>query len=298
MTYAHTPVLLDEVLALLDPHPGESYLDATLGGGGHAAAVALKVGPTGIVYGIDRDPAAVQAATVRLQDVGTPFRVHQGRFGQMGDYLREMGVGQVDLLLADLGLSSPQVDDANRGFSYAVDGPLDMRMDPSSGPTASEWLMAADEAEIERVLHEYGEERHAHRIARILVEERARHPITGTHQLVEIVRRAYPAGGHKGVGHPARRTFQAVRIAVNRELTELAALLASLRDLLRPGGRAAIISFHSLEDRMVKRAFLAPGYERLTRKPIVPADAERKRNPRARSAKLRAVRILPRTSPV
>ena len=298
MAYAHIPVLLDEVLAVLNPRPGESYLDATLGGAGHASAVAPKVGPTGSIYGIDRDPSALTSAAVRLRDAGAPFALRHGSFAHAGDYLREMGTERVDMLLADLGLSSPQVDEAERGFSYAKDGPLDMRMDPTSGPTAAEWLQAADEPEIARVLHDYGEERHARRIARILVEERARCPIATTSQLVRLIRLAYPASGHRGVGHPARRTFQALRIVVNQELAELHALLALVKDLLRPGGRAAIITFHSLEDRMVKKAFMDPAFERIVKKPLVPSPAERDQNPRCRSAKLRAVRLVSTTSPV
>lgn len=289
MEFIHQPVLLKEVVEMLSPEPGMSYLDATIGGAGHATAIGRALGQGGRVFGIDRDESALAAAEEKLSNAAIPHFLAHGSFGDAKRHLQEMGEDRVDLLLADLGVSSPQVDTPTRGFSYGADGPLDMRMDPTSGVSAAEWLAAATEEEISWALFTYGEERFSRKIARMIVRERDREPIVTTQRLVEVIRRAFPAGGRKSPGHPARRTFQALRIVVNRELDELPTLLASLPDLVKPGGRAAIISFHSLEDRMVKEAFKLESFIRLTRKPVVPTPEETEANPRARSAKLRAV---------
>jgi len=292
MAFAHEPVLLGDVLAALSPRAGEILFDVTVGGAGHASAIAASVGPEGRIYGIDRDARALVAARSRLTERQTPFQLAHGAFGQAGALLRAMGGDRVDMLLADLGVSSPQVDEPGRGFSFASDGPLDMRMDTSTGITAAAFVNGAGEDELADVIFRYGEERLSRRIARGIVARRAEGPISTTSELVEIIRKAYPSGGRKGHGHPARRTFQALRILVNDELGQLASLLAQLQDLLSPGGRAAVITFHSLEDRMVKRAFADPRFERLMKRPVTATAAERKRNRRSRSAKLRAVRYL------
>lgn len=290
--FAHEPVMVGEVLAALSPRAGETCLDVTVGGAGHAMAVAGKVGPSGAIYGIDRDEWALSAARSRLAQGETPFHLAHGAFGDARMLLHSMGGDRVDMLLADLGVSSPQVDEPGRGFSFATDGPLDMRMDTTAGMTAADFVNEAAEEEIADALFRYGEERLSRRIARGIVARRAKAPITTTGELVEIIRQAYPAGGRKGHGHPARRTFQALRILVNDELGEIAKLLAQVAEILTPDGRAAVITFHSLEDRMVKRAFADPQFERLMKKPVTPSAAERQRNRRSRSAKLRAVRYL------
>ncbi|MGI5861185.1 MAG: 16S rRNA (cytosine(1402)-N(4))-methyltransferase RsmH [Myxococcales bacterium] len=306
MEFRHATVLKEEVARLLSPGEGALVLDGTLGGGGHAEAL-LERGAA--VVGLDRDPRALAAARRRLERFGDRFTAAQASFSQARRVLDERGIEVVDGLVLDLGVSSPQVDEAERGFSFSKPGPLDMRMG-DEGETAAELLARLDEAGLERILREYGEEPHARRIARAI---KAAHPAPQTTvELAELVARAIPRKAWPKSIHPATRTFQALRIAVNRELDELDAILASLPALLKRGGRAAIISFHSLEDRRVKQAFrdleghcvCPPGlpvcackpkgdFRVLTRKAITASQRELDANPRARSAKLRGIERLP-----
>ncbi|WJW75015.1 16S rRNA (cytosine(1402)-N(4))-methyltransferase RsmH [Thiohalobacter sp. IOR34] len=300
---AHRPVLLQEALDALAVRPGGLYLDGTFGRGGHAAAILERLGPEGRLYAMDKDPDAVQAARERFGH-DARFHIERGSFAMLGQLADRFGIrGRVDGILFDLGVSSPQLDDARRGFSFLRDGPLDMRMDPQAGESAAEWLNRASEAEIAEVLWRYGEERFSRRIARAIVAARRERPIESTARLAEIVAGAVP--GRERHKHPATRSFQAIRIHVNRELADLEAGLAAAVDVLAPGGRLAVISFHSLEDRLVKR-FLrreaqgpelprdlpvtgerAAGRLRLIGKAIRPGKAELEANPRARSAVLR-----------
>lgn len=282
----HEPVMVAEVLRFLEPGPGKTIVDATVGTGGHAEAI-LEHGAD--LVGIDRDPYALEIARERLLRFGKRVRLVQGDFRDLEGILAGLGVGMVDGVLFDLGMSSLQLEDPERGFSFLRDGPLDMRMDPSQPLTAHEIVNRWPEREIARILREYGEERYARRIAREIVRSR---PIETTTRLAEIVARCYPPGRRRI--HPATRTFQALRIAVNDELSALReGLLGAIRSL-RPGGVVVAISFHSLEDRIVKHTFrqrwIAGEVEILTKKPLVPSDEEIRRNPRARSAKLRAAR--------
>jgi 16S rRNA (cytosine1402-N4)-methyltransferase len=308
--YTHTPVLLDEVIEALQPAAGKCYLDATLGGGGHAAALLRRSQPGGMLLGIDADPAALEAAAARftaLSDDAIPpasYVLQHGHSGDMATLAQNRGFRQVDGILLDLGVSSFQLDAAERGFSFGADGPLDMRLDPTQGPTAAELLEGMTEQEIADMIYQYGEERYSRRIARAIVEHRRKQPIETTGALADLVRRAipHPRGRGRGSGgiHPATRTFQALRIAVNRELEHLEMALPQAVSLLRAGGRLAIISFHSLEDRMVKQFFRAesgyggseapeqpPRLRIVTKKPVQPGAEERQANPRSRSAKLR-----------
>ena len=247
----HRPVMLGEVMEALNIKPTGIYVDATFGRGGHAAAILQRLDEQGRLLAMDRDPAAVQAASQRF--AGEPrFAIKQGPFAGLYDFLADQGLlGQVDGLLLDLGVSSPQLDDAARGFSFRHDGPLDMRMDPTVGVSAAEWLAHASEGDIATVLREFGEERYARRISRAIVTARQQAPIETTLQLAAIVAAANPAW-EKGKD-PATRSFQALRIHINRELDQLQACLDHVIEMLAVGGRLAVISFHSLEDRMVKR---------------------------------------------
>jgi 16S rRNA (cytosine1402-N4)-methyltransferase len=304
----HTPVLLDEVLAGLDVRADGRYCDATFGRGGHTAAILGALGPTGRVIAIDRDPEAIQAGRRRLAGE-TRLTLVKGSFGQLEERVRAAGFdGELDGVLLDLGVSSPQLDEARRGFSFMQDGPLDMRMDNESGQSATQWLARAAEREIADVIRELGEERFARRIARAIVTARSAGPIDRTGQLAQIVAGAVPT--REPGKHPATRTFQAIRMHVNGELEALEAALPQAVRLLAARGRLCVISFHSLEDRMVKRYIRReqegdPVYAGL---PDVPAharprlrrvghairagDAEVERNPRARSAVLRVAERL------
>jgi 16S rRNA (cytosine1402-N4)-methyltransferase len=280
----HRPVLLDEVVRWLAPREGAILVDGTVGAGGHAAALAGRVGSNGRVIGLDRDPEMLALAAQATQ--GLPVTLVRASYSDMADVLDDLGLGKVDGILLDLGLSSDQLGWAHRGFSFARDGPLDMRFDPDAETTAADLVNTLPADELADLFFEYGEERHSRRVARRLVEARRVEPITTTGRLAEIVRRSIP--GKWGPIDPATRVFQALRIAVNGELERLEAILAELPDLLKPGGRAAILSFHSLEDRRVKVAFRDdPDLTVLTRKPVVASAEELQRNPRARSAKLR-----------
>ncbi len=305
--FVHEPVLPRETLELLRPGAGELFLDGTLGGGGHAALV-LERGAR--VIGLDKDPRAVAAAKARLARFGEAFRAVRADFRDARNVLAALGVKEVDGALVDLGASSPQLDDAGRGFSFSRPGPLDMRMG-EEGETLAELLRRVDERELARILRKYGEEPFARPIARAVKRAVERDEPLDTARLAEIVAGAIPRRAWPRKIHPATRTFQALRIAVNDELGALAAWLDGLPSMLRVGGRAAAISFHSLEDRMVKEKFRAlaqactcppdlpvcacnakAAFAQLTRKPVVASEAEIAANPRARSAKLRAVEKL------
>jgi 16S rRNA (cytosine1402-N4)-methyltransferase len=287
----HEPVLLAEVVSLLAVRPDGLYVDATVGLGGHAAAL-VEAG-AGRVIGLDRDPAALALARERLP--GDRVELAHADYRDLSRLLRDRGVDTVDGVLVDLGVSSLQLDDPRRGFSFRQEGPLDMRMDPTSGEPLSARLADVDERTLADVIYRFGEERQSRRVARRIVQARERQPITTTTELATIVRQG--AGGHGWQRiDPATRTFQALRIWVNGELEGLEEFLATAIGLLRPGGRLAVIAFHSLEDRVVKHAFrrfsAEGGVTLLTRRPIVPGDAEVARNPRARSARLRVVEKL------
>ena len=287
----HEPVMVAEVLEQLVPARGGVFVDCTVGYGGHTRAL-LDAGASRVI-GLDRDPQALQRAGAALALYGPRIELVHSDFRLLDDVLDARGVAGVDGLLADLGVSSMQLDEAGRGFSFRRDDPLDMRMDPTSGETAADAIRDADERTLADVIYEFGEERHARRIARAIVDARSKTPIRTTGQLAEIVRRAIPRKGYSRID-PATRTFQAIRIWVNRELDGLDAFLGRAARRLRPGGRMAVISFHSLEDRIVKHTLRAlqaaggPGLTIRTKRPIVPSEAEVERNPRARSAKLRA----------
>ena len=306
MEFRHEPVLLNEVLEWMNVRPDGVYCDGTLGGGGHSGAILKASGGTARLYGIDRDENAILAASERLKDY-PGFTAIRGNFHDAKKLLEEAGAEALDGALLDLGVSSPQLDTAERGFSYHEDAPLDMRMDQRQTMTAADFLNTADEREIMEVIRDYGEEKWAARIARIICEHRNEKPFETTFDLVHAVDAAIPkAVRRKDDGHPARRTFQAIRIAVNDELKPLEQALKDLTDCLKPGGRICVITFHSLEDRIVKRCFKTlenpcicpPKVPICTcgRKPVVkvlaggavaPTKEEIERNPRSRSAKLR-----------
>ena len=305
LPFHHVTVLAHEAVDALLPAEGKVIVDATLGGGGHSELI-LQAGAS--VWGIDQDPAARRAARKRLAVYGDRLQVVAGNFRNAVELLRERGVEQVDGLLADIGISSPQVDCAERGFSFLAEGPLDMRMNPSAPLSAADIVNTFSEAEIADILWQYGEERASRAIARRIVQERTRNPFSTTTQLAELISSVLP---RKGRQHPATRSFQALRIAVNDELGALEALLESGLSLLKSGGRFAVITFHSLEDRAVKRYFdrvTRPEIDRpewpaprpnpeyaarpVFRKPIIAGEAELKANPRARSAKLRVIEKL------
>ena len=249
--FEHRPVMLAETLAGLAPRSGGIYVDGTFGRGGHSAAVLEAIGDSGFLHGLDRDPQACHAAWTRFGSHAN-FRIHRRNFSALAEWGEDLGLqGKVDGLMLDLGVSSPQFDDAERGFSFSNDGPLDMRMDPESGESAAQWVARASADEIAEVLWTYGEERASRRIARRIVESRVETPIERTAQLAELISRAVP--GPRQKIHPATRSFQAIRIFINGELDALNAALAASVELLAPRGRLAVISFHSLEDRIVKR---------------------------------------------
>ena len=304
----HRPVLVAETLAALAIRPNGCYVDATFGRGGHSAAILERLGPTGSLLALDRDPAAGEWARSGFRD-DARFQFVQARFSKLADMIAERGLcGRVNGMLLDLGVSSPQLDDPARGFSFSREGVLDMRMDPTSGSSAADWINRVDEAELERVLAEFGEERFHRRIARAIVAARQRAPIATTVRLADIVSAAVPT--REPGKHPATRVFQAVRIAVNDELRELRTVLPQAVRGLAPGGRLAVISFHSLEDRIAKRFMReqARGRElpldlpvagtpqgmtlRLVGRAIRPDAGEIAVNPRARSALLRVAERL------
>ncbi len=300
---AHVPVLLGPVLDGLKIRPDGCYVDGTFGRGGHSREILKQLNDNGRLIAIDRDPEAIAAAPGLLTD-DPRFELIRGESAQLETFIAERGlIGAVDGLLFDLGVSSPQLDEAGRGFSFLRDGPLDMRMDPDSGVPASDWLASVDEKTLKQILWKFGEETHASRIARAIVEARAEAPVSRTAQLARIVEEAKPARGEKK--HPATKTFQAIRIAINKELEQLESLLSQSVDVLRQGGRLCVISFHSLEDRIVKRFIRDASREseqyrgmpevpeefrprlKIVGKPIVATAEEIEANRRARSARLR-----------
>lgn len=301
--FQHVSVLLDEALNGLTVEPGGLYVDGTFGRGGHSRAILSRLSKEGRLIGFDKDPEAVRVGTQLAADDGR-FVVVRRSFAEMAEELRQRGLlGQVNGVLLDLGVSSPQLDDPERGFSFLNDGPLDMRMDPAQGQSAAEWINTADEADIATVLKEYGEERFSRRMARAIVARRAEQPFTRTADLAEVIKEANPAWEkHK---HPATRAFQGIRIFINRELDDLADGLKAALEILAPGGRLVVISFHSLEDRLVKlfmrreakgaplprglpiRDIDIPVSINLVGKAIKPSAEEVAANPRARSAMLR-----------
>ncbi len=310
MTQTHIPVLAGELIELTDPQPGEIAVDCTFGGGGHARLIAERIGPTGTLIGIDRDPVAEERFAELAAEVSCQTRFIRADFAGGLEQLNDEQL-EADIVYLDLGMSSMQVDTWERGFSYAYDAPLDMRMDPEQELTAQEIVNEWDERRLARLLREYGEERYARQIARAITRTRGREELTSTQQLVETIKSAVPVPAQFAGGHPARRTFQALRIVVNDELGQLDEALPAAWELLRTGGRLAAISFHSLEDRRVKR-FLAerargcicppdlpicvcgrePEAELLTRRAVAPTPGEIESNPRSKSAHLRAARKL------
>lgn len=298
----HVPVLVQPVLDLLAPEPGDVVVDATLGRGGHAAAIGPLIAPAGRYVGLDLDPANLEAARESLGESlcgGVTVDLMHRNFADVADVLGELEIAGFDGLLADLGFASTQVDDPERGLSFKADGPLDMRLNPTCGPTAADMVNTLDEKELADVIYRYGEERLSRRIARKVVEARRASPISTTGELAKLCAQAYPhprnqKGGHRRID-PATRTFQALRIAVNDELGNLERLIEAAPRIARPGARIVIISFHSLEDRMVKRAFRGWAGEGLgtvlTKRVVVADDAEIAMNRRSRSAKARAFRF-------
>ena len=309
--FHHVSVLLNESIDALQIKPDGIYLDGTLGGAGHSAQIARRL-TTGTLIGIDRDPNALRAAGERLAPYGARVRLVHGNFCDLAEILDGLSIPAVDGMLFDLGVSSPQLDEASRGFSYMADAPLDMRMDPEDRLTAYEVVNQWPREELRRILQDYGEERYAGLIAAAIERRRAQQPIETTLQLVDVIRGAMPAAALREKQHPAKRSFQAIRIAVNDELGSLERMLSVAVDRLKPGGRLAVITFHSLEDRIVKSALAEaargcicppklpvcvcgrkPKVRLTPRKPITAGPEELAENPRARSAKLRVAERLP-----
>lgn len=303
--FHHVSVLLDECIEGLNIKPDGIYVDGTLGGAGHSYHIAEKL-TTGRLIGIDRDPVALKAAGERLSPFADRVTLVHSNFCRMGQVLQELGISGVDGILLDLGVSSPQLDDGSRGFSYMTDAPLDMRMDNGDALSADTVVNTWSYEELKRILYDYGEERYAPAIAAAIVRKRDISPIRTTLELVDVIRSAMPPAALREKQHPAKRTFQAIRIAVNDELNSVSKAMDAAIPCLNPGGRLAVITFHSLEDRIVKNAMAAaakgcicppefpvcvcgrkPQVTVLTRKPIVSGEEELERNPRARSAKLR-----------
>ena len=281
----HVPVLTEEVLQLLQPRPGGVVVDGTLGGGGHTRALAEAVGPEGRVLAVDLDPAAIDTAQPTLE--GLPVELHLGSYTSVPEMVRQAGLEHVDGILLDLGLSSDQLADDERGFSFDATGPLDLRFDPTRGEPAWRMLRRLGPEDLANIIFYYGEERYSRRVARKIVERNQTAPIQTAKELAELVRGCVPRSRRNPID-PATRTFQALRIAVNEELKSVEHALRRLPEVLRPGGRLAVISFHSLEDRLVKHAFRDdPRLEVVTRRPVTAGEDECQRNPRARSAKLR-----------
>lgn len=296
MTTGHIPVLVQEVVAALGPRPDGLYLDCTVGGGGHAAAILDAAGPPSRLVGVERDPEAIAVARGALERFGDRVRLIHGDFRELPVLVSTLHLGRIDGILCDLGVSTLQLADPGRGFSFSMEGPLDMRMDRHSGGlTARALLHALPEERLVRIIREYGEERWARQIARGIVRARGHGSLETTQELATVVSRAIPRRLWPRRIHPATRTFQAIRIAVNQELEGLEEALEAAIDLLKVGGRICVIAFHSLEDRVVKHLFrrlaapgAVPGVRILTRRPVTPSAGETGVNPRARSAKLRA----------
>ncbi len=291
--HTHEPVLVNEILFWLRCKPGGVYVDCTVGYAGLAIRILDQSAPSGVLVGIDRDRDALNAARQRLSGLESRVRLHHGNFSDLKSVVSQFGFSRVDGVVFDLGVSSPQLDRAERGFSFREDGPLDMRMDQTQGRTAADLIRELSEVELADVLYHLGEERYSRRITRAIVQARREAPIETTGRLAAIVERAVPSFYRHGRIHCATRTFQALRIAVNRELDVLEPALRDAVDILAPGGRVCAVSFHSLEDRIVKTTFRAlaagpdPSCQILTKKPVVASEDECCRNPRSRSAKLR-----------
>jgi len=309
--FHHVPVLLDETMTALAVKPGGIYVDCTVGGGGHSTEILRRSAPDGLLIALDQDENALRAAEKRLAPFGERVRLIKSNFEHVAAVIEQLGVGPVDGVLMDIGVSSHQLDEGERGFSYHHDALLDMRMDRTKPFTAAALVNEWPEEEIARVIWEYGEERWSRRIAQFIVEARRKKPVTTTGELVEIIKAAIPAHARREGGHPARRTFQALRIAVNDELGALERGLEGAMAILKPGGRLAVITFHSLEDRIVKQSFnrwvrpctcppdipvcicgQKPLAQHVTRKPVTATPSELEQNPRSRSAKLRAIQKL------
>ena len=309
--FRHIPVLLNECIDNLAIKPDGIYCDGTIGGGGHALHICEKLSDRGTLLGIDRDTDALSASLGRLEGQSCKRILVQSDYADIKKVLSDQGLEKIDGALLDLGVSSYQLDNAKRGFSYMQDAPLDMRMDQTGGLTAYDVINGYDQDAITRVISEYGEERWAKRIAEFIVRARAKKPVESTGELVDIIKAAIPAKARREGPHPAKRTFQAIRIEVNDELGQLESAIDDFCDVLAPGGRLCIITFHSLEDRIVKNKFnkrvnpcvCPPEFpvcmcgkvgdvKKITRKPIVPGDEEINENPRARSAKLRVIEKL------
>jgi len=310
MQFHHVPIMLPEVMELLKPERGGLFVDGTLGGGGHSEGILSRLS-SGRLYGIDRDGNAIAAASARLAPFGDKFKAIRGNFFDMKELLMAEGVSGVDGILLDLGVSSHQLDTPERGFSYHEDAPLDMRMDDRAALSAYDVVNGYGVEELAGIIKDYGEERFAFRVANAIAREREKQPINSTVQLAEIIKSAIPAANRREGPHPARRTFQAIRIEVNGELAELGRAIENAHDLLNPGGVLAVITFHSLEDRIVKQAFKkfenpctcdprapmctcgkVPTAKILTKKPLAPGDDELEMNPRSRSSKLRGIQKL------
>lgn len=306
MEFKHKSVLLNETIDGLNIKPDGIYVDGTLGGGGHAYEVSRRLGEKGSIVGIDQDAAAIEAASARLKDFGEKVTIVRSNYCDMKSKLHELGIDKVDGIVLDLGVSSYQLDTAERGFSYREDAPLDMRMDTRQKMTARDIVNDYTEADLYRVIRDYGEDKFAKNIAKHIVQARAVKPVETTAELSEIIRASIPMKFQKKSGHPAKRTFQAIRIELNRELDVLRDSLDDMIDLLNPGGRLCIITFHSLEDRIVKSAFrknenpctCPPDFpvcvcgkkskgSIITKKPILPSEEELEYNSRSKSAKLR-----------
>lgn len=312
--FSHLPVLLQPALEMLEIRNNGLYIDCTMGGGGHSAAILARLGQQGRLIAIDRDEDALSAGGGRLASLSSPatWQIVHGNYADLKPILSKLGVSGADGILADFGVSSWQLDQAGRGFGYSQTGPLDMRMDQSRGQTAADVINTYEEQALSRIFREYGEERYAGRIARAIVAQRSRQPIMTTDELAELIRKAMPSAGRQENQHPARRVFQAVRIEVNQELAAIEKLLADAPGLLKPGGRLCIITFHSLEDRLVKESFrrlenpctcprdfpvcacgLKPYGRVVIRKPVTADKLEQQENPRSRSAKLRCFEKSP-----
>ena len=309
--FSHKSVLLEECMEGLAIRPDGIYVDGTAGGGGHSFGIASRLGTGGRLIAIDQDEAAIRAASERLAPFGDRVTVVRSNFRQIAEVCASLGVQEIDGLLLDLGVSSYQLDTAERGFSYQADAPLDMRMDHRNPLTAFEVVNTYTEQQLRHILFDYGEERFSGRIVSAILRHREQAPIETTGELAKIVKEAIPASARDGGHHPAKRTFQAIRIEVNAELDVIEPALRSAISMLRPGGRAAVITFHSLEDRIVKQTFAdlatgctcpktlpvcvcgrRPTVKVVTRKPILPGEDELSENPRSRSAKLRIAEKL------
>ena len=311
VVFSHRSVLLDECIDSLNIKPDGIYVDGTAGGGGHSLEIVKRLDKGGKLIAIDRDDAAIAAATERLRDFSDRVIFVRNNFSSAADVCRELGIEKIDGILLDLGVSSYQLDTAERGFTHNTDAPLDMRMDRRNDLDAYTVVNTYSQNELKRVIWEYGEERFAPKIAAAIVRRREIKPIGSTGELVDIIKSAIPAAAREGGHHPAKRTFQAIRIEVNGELDAIEPTIRSVGDILSPGGRIAIITFHSLEDRIVKQTYLdmasgcncpkslpicvcgrSPKVKVLTKKPILPSDRELEENPRSRSAKLRVAEKL------